>query len=273
LDLAGQQGAAVHRSFFRDVHPTQVQVDELWNFVKKQAPLQPGDPADWGDAWIGRALALPRHLRVVTHLSHERSEEEATAFLAACKAPPDGHVLLFPSDQLPAYVAALIVNYSTPEPPLAQGGHGRPHPTPRRMVDTALLDAQVDTRREQGRVVEVCRRIIFRAHDIITKVLGGQQINTASGERDNLTSRQGNGREVRKTLSHSKKSYVLGRHLDLEAASFNFVRPHQALRIAVLQPTPGRKWQQRTPAIAAELTDHIWGLEELLSYRIPPPKD
>jgi hypothetical protein len=34
-DLAGQQGAAVHRSFIRDVHPTQVQVDELWSFVKK----------------------------------------------------------------------------------------------------------------------------------------------------------------------------------------------------------------------------------------------
>src|SRR6266567_5965217 len=44
-----------------------------------------------------------------------------------------------------------------------------------------------------------------------------------------------------------------------------------ALRIAVPQPTPGRKWQQRTPAMAAELTDHIWGLEELLSYRVPPP--
>ena len=35
LDLAGQQGAAVHRHFIRDVHPTQVQVDELWSFVKK----------------------------------------------------------------------------------------------------------------------------------------------------------------------------------------------------------------------------------------------
>src|SRR6266849_5941258 len=29
LDLAGQQGAAIHRHFIRDVHPTQVQVDEL----------------------------------------------------------------------------------------------------------------------------------------------------------------------------------------------------------------------------------------------------
>jgi transposase-like protein len=35
LDLAGQHGAAVHRHLVRDVHPTQVQVDELWSFVKK----------------------------------------------------------------------------------------------------------------------------------------------------------------------------------------------------------------------------------------------
>jgi hypothetical protein len=220
-----------------------------------------------------RALALPSHLRVVTHLSHERSEEEATAFLAAFKARTDGHAPLFTSDKLPAYVAALSANYSTPEPPPAQRGRGRPRRTPRRVLDATLLYTQVDKRREQGRVVEVRRRIIFGARDIITEVLGGQQIHTAYVERDNLTSRQSIGRLVRKTLSHSKKSYFLQRHLALEDAVFNFVRPHQALRIAVPHPTPGRKWQQRTPAMAAELTDHIWSFEELLSYRVPPPKD
>jgi transposase-like protein len=35
VDLAGQQGAAVNRYFIRGLHPTQVQVDELWSFVKK----------------------------------------------------------------------------------------------------------------------------------------------------------------------------------------------------------------------------------------------
>jgi hypothetical protein len=131
----------------------------------------------------------------------------------------------------------------------------------------------VEKRRAQGRVVEVRRRIIFGARDILTEVLGGQQIHTADVERDNLTSRQSIGRLVRKTWSQSKKSYFLRRHLALEDAVFNFVRPHQALRLAVPQPTPGRTWQQRTPAMAAELTDHIWSLEELLAYRVPPPKD
>ena len=209
----------------------------------------------------------------MTHLSHERSEEEATAFLAAFKARTDGHAPLFTSDKLPAYVAALIANYSTPEPPPAQRWRGRPRRTPRRGWDSAPRARPCHKRREQGHVVEVRRRIIFGAREIITEVLGGQQINTAYVERDNLTSRQSIGRLVRKTLSHSKKSSFLRRHLALEDAVFNVVRPHQALRIAMPQPTLGRKWQQRTPAMAAELTDHIWSLEELLSYRVPPPKD
>ena len=50
----------------------------------------------------------------MTHLSHERSEEKATAFLAAFKARTDGHAPLFTSDKLPAYVAALIANYQIP---------------------------------------------------------------------------------------------------------------------------------------------------------------
>jgi len=75
------------------------------------------------------------------------------------------------------------------------------------------------------------------------------------------------------TWSQSKKRSCLRRHPALEDAVFNVVRPHQALRIAVPQPTPGRTWPQRPPAMAGEIPDHIWGLEALLASRVPPPKD
>src|SRR3954451_20391009 len=71
---------------------------------KKQAHRQPGDPDDLGDAWIWRGLALPSRLRVASHLSHERSDAEARAFLARFKARTDGRAPFFASDQLPAYV-------------------------------------------------------------------------------------------------------------------------------------------------------------------------
>lgn len=237
---------------------------------KKQEHLQPSDPDNIGDAWVWRAMSLPARLRVVTHLSHDRSEREAMTFLAAFKAKTDGRPPLFTSDKLPAYTQALIANYSTVEPPPIKRGRGRPRKAPRRVRDPQLYYAQVDKQREQGRVVEVRRRIIFGASEVITEILGGKQINTSYIERDNLTSRQSNGRLVRKTLSHSKKDYYLRRHLDLEDAVFNFVRPHLSLREAMPQPMNSRKWQQRTPAMAAGLTDHIWTLEELMSYRVPP---
>ena len=213
---------------------------------------------------------MPSHVRVVHHLSHERSAQEATTFLAAFKARTDGCPPLFTSDKLPAYIEALIANYSTLEPLPCRHGPGRPSRSARRLLDPALLYAQIDKHRARGRVVEVCRRIIFGATEVITEILGDQQINTSYVERDNLTSRQSNGRLVRKTLSYSKNASYLQRHLDLEDTVFNFVRAHQALRVTLPRPIPHRKWQQRTPAMAAGLTDHIWTLEELLSYRIPP---
>jgi hypothetical protein len=84
--------------------------------------------------WVWRAMALPSRLRVLSHLSHERSEAEATVFLAKFKARTDGCAPFFTSDQLPAYVAALIANYSTPEPPPRTRGLGRPRKEPKRVV-------------------------------------------------------------------------------------------------------------------------------------------
>ena len=146
---------------------------------KKQEHLNPDDPSDIGDAWIWRATALPSHLRVITHLSHDRSEEEAITFLAAFKARTNGRPPLFTSDKLPAYVKALISNYSTPEPPPIKPKPGRPRKEPRRILDPELCYAQIDKRREQGQVVEVHRRIIFGAPEVITQILGNQQINTS----------------------------------------------------------------------------------------------
>jgi len=229
--------------------------------------------------WVWRALALPSRLRVVSHLSHERSEPEATHFLSKFKAHTDGTAPFFTSDQLPAYVSALIANYSTAEPEPPKRGRGRPRKEPKRMVDANLRYAQVDKQREGGRVVAVTRHIVFGSEDAIVQILAadgcGSQINTSYIERDNLTSRHCNGRLVRKTLSHSKKKEYLQHQLDLEDALYNFVRPHGALKRKLRSPAAhGRRWMQRTPAMAAGLTDHIWSLEQLLSYRLPhhPPK-
>ncbi len=194
---------------------------------------------------------------------------EATRFLAQFKARTDGGAPFFTSDQLPAYVKAIIANYSTPEPAPLKRGPGRPRKEPKRVLAPNLCYAQVDKRREGGRVVEVVRHIVFGSAEDIAAILAadgyGTQINTAYVERDNLTSRQSNGRLVRKTLSHSKKVLFLERQIALEDALYNFVRPHLALRIKLAHPAAhGRKWEQRTPAMAAGVTDHVWTIQEML---------
>jgi len=221
-------------------------------------------------------MALPGRLRVVSSISQERSQADAIAFLAQFKARTAGRTPLFTSDKLPAYGAALIANYRTPEPPPLKRAAGRPRQEPKRVLDPDLCYAQVDKRRVGGRGVEVRRRIIFGSADAIARILQadawGGPINTAYVECNNLTPRQSNGRLVRKTLSHSKRQHFLQRHIALEDALDNFGRPHRAVRVRLPRPAAqGRTWEQRTPAMAAGLTDQIGSLDELLSDRLSPP--
>jgi hypothetical protein len=250
---------------------------------KKQKNLSPVEEADGndgdliGDAWIWKAIDVPSRLRVASHISHERSEEEATEFIGKVKARTDGVAPLFQSDGLETYTKALVTNYSEPEPPPIKRGPGRPRKTPKLLRDPDLLYAQVDKRKEKSRVVEVSRRIVFGQPEAIAQVIEaggyGSQINTSYVERNNLTMRQSNGRLVRKALSYSKDADLLYWHTELDDAVYNLSHKHWALRERLPEPEAyGRKWRQRTPAMAAGLTDHPWTILELLTCKIPPSR-
>jgi len=67
--------------------------------------------------------------------------------------------------------------------------------------------------------------------------------------------------------------------LTLAFAYYHFVIPHRGWRQRLADPMPTKgpnaahkKWKQVTPAMAAGLTDHIWTIHELLSFRIPPKR-
>jgi hypothetical protein len=79
-----------------------------------------------------------------------------------------------------------------------------------------------------------------------------------------------NGRLVRKTLSFSKDLRMLLAASALEDALYNFTRPVRTLRVELEKPVGQVRWQQRTPAMAAGLTNHIWTVEELLHLVLVP---
>ena len=177
-----------------------------------------------------------------------------------------------PASVLPAYVTALVANYREVEPPPVKRQRGGPRRKPKRRVAEQRRYAQVDKRRRGGRLVEVRRRIIFGQEgdiEVILQATGcGSQINTAYVERNHLTMRQNVGRLVRQTLSFSKSAHYLQRHIWLADAVYNFVKPHRSLRQAIREGDAGRrKWEHRTPAMAAGLTDHSWTIAELLEFR------
>jgi hypothetical protein len=95
--------------------------------------------------------------------------------------------------------------------------------------------------------------------------------HTAYVERTNLSSRQMNGRLVRKTLSYSKQLEALEASCAWEDWVYNLSRPLKTLALELEVSTEGkRRWKPISPAMAAGLTDHVWIVKELLSTVIPP---
>ena len=88
--------------------------------------------------------------------------------------------------------------------------------------------------------------------------------STAYVERTHLTMRMFSSRLTRRTIAFSKE---IGMHKGcavLEDMYYNLMRPHKTLRLRT-ENGGVRKWTQRTPAMAAGLTDHIWTLKELFT--------
>lgn len=144
-------------------------------------------------------------------------------------------------------------------------GRGRP-PTRKRACPGWQYMQMVKQRDERGRVQGIKLRVMFGKKSELLALLGK---STAYIERSNLTSRLFNGRQVRKTLAFSKEVEAYKAAAAWEDGYYNLIRPHKSLRVPVLDAAP-RKWLQRTPALAAKLTDHIWTVKELLTM-LPIP--
>jgi len=155
------------------------------------------------------------------------------------------------------------------EEQLEYKGRGRPS-NPKKVPPLDLRYAQVVKHREGEGVADVKKRVVFGDEEEVLSVLklDGNSINTSYIERNNLTVRNGVSRLIRKTIDFSKCLNSLIMHLCLFFAWFNLVKPHDALKIEILDSR--QRWKQRTPAMAANLTDHIWTLEELFMFKPPP---
>ena len=246
----------------------EVQLDERWSFVgKKEAHCDPNDPLDLfrGDDWDHTAID-PESRLLVELVPGKRTAKNCRKVIAGVNKRTGGRTdLLLTSDEHTPYKTGIEAVYGRPVAQPKRPGPGRP-PKPKTVVPEDLCYATVRKTRKRGRVTKVVRLLVFGTAALLEAMLERSKvshvINTAFVERNNCTERGQNGRKTRKTYAFSKDwdvheaaSYFIG-------FSYNFCWPVRTLRIK------GRDghWEPRTPAMAAGLADHVWTLEEWLTY-------
>ncbi len=282
LPRLGEHCNGVMSYFFRDLHLSECQLDELWTFIyKKEEQLTPLDEllGIYGDAWVWIAFS-PVYKVVPAWVVGKRTLSNARKLVFRLKSATDGHIPFFTSDELPHYADALLEAYGIWQTPARQGKRGR-YPLPRKHPPPDLCYAVVVKERERGRVVNVTTRIVYGSEQQVIAALKASPvsttINTYGVERNNLTIRQHSRRMGRKVNAFSKERDYLEYQLTVAFAYYHFVKPHHGLRQRLPEPlqTKGphasfKKWKPVTPAMAAGFTDHVWSMDELLSFRVPP---
>jgi transposase-like protein len=254
---AGEHCQEVHAYLVQQgqVDLGHVQADELW--VKLVSKC----------VWMAMALAVPTRLWLGGVISPRRDRALITALVQKVRACARSLAILVCVDGLASYVTAFLRVFREP---VRTGRRGRP----RLVVESGLLIGQVIKRYAQRRVVMVVHRVVRGTATAIARALnatgGGTVINTAYIERLNATFRSALAPLARRGRAIAHTEAVLTAGMYLVGCAYNFCWYHDSLRLAAPQNAP-RKWQERTPAMAAGLTDHRWTLRELLLLKVPRP--
>ena len=279
LHQAAEHMEAVSHYLIHNLHLSQVQVDEMWALLGRRDTEGQSQQKCRAVRWVWAGID-PISKLMLACVVGGRSVETAQLLIhliVSLLAP--GCMPLFLSDQWAPYATALLTHFGHWVPTARRYPRGR-RPKPRWQPLPGLQYAQVVKQRVKGRVVSVSCRVVYGSLEAIEAALKqsgvGKVINTAFIERLNLTIRQGVAALGRKVISLAKTNAGLISQLSLWRAYYNFCLPHTSLRLLLPEPQPTKgngspkKWQQRTPAMAAGVTDRAWQLEELLLFRVPP---
>jgi IS1 family transposase len=244
-----------------------VQFDEKWSFVaKKEKHGDRDNAADdaCGDCWDHVALD-PEHRLVVSVVAGRRSAEHTQTLVEDFHARTEGRIMnLMTSDEYPSYATSILEVYGEEVVPERTGKPGRPA-APYKVPPAELVYATVHKVRENNRVVKVETRQIYGTKKRLKAALAASAVsstvNTVFVERHNGTDRNRNARKVRKTYCFSKDWEVHEAVTYFSYYSYNYCWPVRTLR----ERNAAGKWEQRTPAMAAGLTDHLWTMKEWLT--------
>lgn len=250
LEAAGLHAEALHHDLvFQPRDLGQVQADEVR--VKTQC----------GIIWMAMAMMVSTRLwlgGVISTRRDQRLISRLVALIAACAVVAP---LLVVVDGFRSYVDAVRLAFRTRD---HRGGRG----APRKVAWPELCIGQVVKQYSGKRVVGVRRRIVQGSQQMVERLVravpGCLVLNTAYIERLNGTFRARLAPLARRTHHLVHRKELLHSGMYLVGVLYNFCTHHASLRLA--------SGQQRTPAMAAGLTDHCWSVAEVLWQRVAPPR-
>jgi IS1 family transposase len=214
-------------------------------------------------AWMGLALMVSTRLWLGGVVSVQRDRHLAERLLhqvrACCQAL---QAILVCTDGWAAYPGSIQRAFR--EKVKRTAGRGRAC----LQMWSGLCIATVIKRTEKKRVVEVLRKMALGTWEQADKLLqasrGGSVLNTAFIERFNGTMRERLATLTRKCRHAAARLEALETGMYLIGCTYNFCFPHHELSTS---KHLGAAW---TPAMAAGLTDHIWSIWEVLTYKVAP---
>jgi IS1 family transposase len=273
---------AFAKYFLCDVHVRQLQLDELYAVLRavkddELAEAEAIQRLERSPHWVWTAMDPDSKLLLVMDVGPRTlAMAQCVVHQVALLLAPDSGPL-FLTDGLKEYGIALLTHFGSWMQPERRQAKG-PTPKPRWMPLPGLLYAQVVKTVRRRRLVRVQHRVVFGTLEAVQQVLAicGWQINTAFVERLNLDIRQRVAAVGRRVNTLCQGEDGVQHQLVLFQSYHNFVLPHASLRQPLLVPEPtngsgsAKRWRPCTPAMAAGLTDHVWSLQEVLLFRVPP---
>src|SRR5262244_1712381 len=190
LRRAAQKAHEINAYLLRDLPVTQVQLDEMWSFIRRKQAQQAspdGESPEWsedGRQWVWISFA-PEFRLILAAFVGPRTFDSALQLIQMTAAVVLG-VPCFFSDGFSCYLSALTAVYHTLKTLPRTGKPGRPR-KPVKEPHPELVYGQVIKNKQPGRLQELVHRVRCGAKRLEELVLS---ISTSVLERLNLPLRQ-----------------------------------------------------------------------------------
>lgn len=231
-------------------------MDEKWSFVGEKDPLDI-ESDHKGENWDHVAMDAENKL-ILAVIPGKRTKENCEELVAEVYERTNGNSdVLITTDGYTPYKDSIEKAYEKKVEVKPTGKPGRPLGA-KGYIPKDLVYATVIKEKENGRVVNIKKTLVFGTQELLEKKLKNSSVsvtvNTSIVERYNGTDRGKNSRKTRKAYTFSKDWSAHNMSTYFTNYSYNFCRVVRTIGC--------------TPAMSAKLTDHIWGISEWCNFRV-----